>query len=502
MLALVLPTAALAADPAWTDRHFNPKAAPDDVVLPMPCGGSMAFRKVTVPQAGPLDDTPFSVGGTDEGLGYAEAAHTAHIAAGFAGGKNLAYFLMAKYEVSELQWEAVMAGTCPQPSPGKRLPKAGTGWIDAITFADRYSTWLRKNALAKLPKDGDEAGFVRLPTEAEWEFAARGGMKLATADLNERTFPMPEGMARYVWFAGSQSANGKPQLTGLLEPNPLGLHDMLGNLDEIVFEPFQLNKLGRLHGQPGGYVVRGGNYLTGEQDIRSAHRVEMPYYDGDQPRRPQTTGFRVVVAAPVLSSADKLRKVQQAWQKLGSVSAAGSQPAADPVEELALIAKAAQDPALKGRLDNLRLTLRANINARDEQRDRAAKASLRLGAFLGRKLADDSKAVDTLAEIHKSRSQSAGPDDARVRGYKEQLDKEQRVLDDNLRYYADTVIRMAEDYGDDVLARQRDILAVELQSLGLNELKPYVERHSRHVAGYRKDRRVARSQWLADWNKM
>ena len=99
-------------------------------------------------------------------------------------------------------------------------------------------------------------GFARLPTEVEWEFAARGGTAVSQADFSERVFPMTEGIVRYVWFAGAESANGKAQFIGLLKPNPLRLHDMLGNIDEMVFEPFRLNRLNRLHGQAGGYVVR------------------------------------------------------------------------------------------------------------------------------------------------------------------------------------------------------------------------------------------------------
>jgi hypothetical protein len=507
LLALA-PMAAHAAE-AWEDKLFNPKPAADDIVLPLPCGGAMAFRKVLVPGDNVYADYPVTVGAQDENHGFAEGARTAHVAGAFAEGKSQRYFLMAKYEVSEAQFEAVMAaGDCPaKPGMAKRLPKAEIGWIDAVNFSDRYSQWLRKNAAAKLPKEEGEAGYVRLPTEVEWEFAARGGIKVAPSEFNERLFPMPEGMARYVWFAGTQSANGKPQLTGLLQPNPLGLHDMLGNLDEIVFEPFRLSRLDRLHGQVGAFVVRGGNYLTGEQDIRAAYRQEVPFYEGDAPRRAKTTGFRVVVAAPVLTSAEKLRNVQAAWSKLGAVSAPDNKAAAgkasdDPLEELALLAKAASDPATKTRLQNLQTALRANIAGRDEQRDRAAKASLRLGAFLGRKLADDSRAVDALAKLYKARVDGGSADDPRTKAFKEQLDREQAVMDGNLRYYADSLIRTAEDYGDDVLKRQKEILLVELQGMGLGELKPYVDRHSGHVAAYQKDKKVARLQWLADWNKM
>jgi len=507
-LFALTPGIAVAAE-TWDDKLFNPKPADGDVVLPLPCGGAMAFRKLSVPGDSVYADYPVTIGIQDEARGFAEGARTAHVAGSFSDGKTQRYVLMAKYEVTEAQYEAVMAGgDCPaKPSMAKRLPKTELSWIDAVNFADRYSQWLRKNAAGKLPKEDGEMGYARLPTEVEWEFAARGGIKASPAEFNERLFPMPEGMARYVWFAGSQSANGKPQLTGLLQPNPLGLHDILGNVDEIALEPFRLSRLDRLHGQVGAFVVRGGNYLTAEADMRASYRQEVPFYDGDAPRRSKTTGLRIVVAAPVLTSADRLRAAQAGWSKLGAVSAPDNKPTEakasdDPLEELALLAKSSPDTATKTRLQNLQTSLRANIAARDEQRDRAAKASLRLGAFLGRKLADDSRAVDALAKLYKARVDGGNADDPRTKAFKDQLDREQAVMDGNLRYYADSLIRTAEDYGPEVLKRQMQILLVELQGMGLGELKPYLDRNFAHVSAYQKDRKVARSQWLADWNKM
>ena len=444
----------------WEPRFYDPKPLNDDVALPMPCGGRMVFRAVTVPADGPLADYQVTLGGAGDEQGYAEAARPAFVAGSFAGGKNERQFLMGKYEVSQLQYQSVMSETCPQPAMGKRLAQGEVSWIDAVNFSDRYSTWLRKNAPDSLPKDGDERGFIRLPTETEWEFAARGGIKVSPADFQERTFPTPEGLARYAWFAGSQSANGKPQLTGLLQPNPLGLHDMLGNLDEIALDPFRLSKLGRMHGQAGGYVVRGGNYLTSEQDIRSAYRQEVPFYQGEGPRRTRTTGLRVAVASPVITSSERLKSVRVAWSALGSVSTADNTakpadklvgaPSDDPLEELALIAKAADTPTMKSRLERLQLALRSNIAARDEQRDRSAKTSLRLGAFLGAKLRDDAKAVEALAGIVKRRA-DANPSDERTRAFKAQLDGDNEALQGNLRYYADTLIRTAEDYSPTTL---------------------------------------------------
>lgn len=509
-------TAATAADapPAWEDKYANPKPADGDVVLPMPCGGAMAFRKVPVPSEGPLDDYQVTVGGGGDDVGYAEGPRKAYVSGSFPDGKNQRHFLLGKYEISQLQYRAVMDDTCPKPTMALRLPQGEVSWSDALRFTERYTTWLREKAADAVPKDGDAPGYVRLPTEIEWEYAARGGIAVSPADFNERTYPMPEGMARHVWFAGSQSANGKPQLTGLLQPNPLGLHDMLGNLDEVVLEPFRLNKLDRLHGQAGGFVVRGGNYLTSEGDIRTAYRTEVPYFDGAQPRRAKTTGFRVAVAAPVLTSAQRLKEVRAAWSKLGTVSAPDAaapaaapttgalagKPAADPVEELALLTDAVADPALKKRLEHLQTALRGNIAARDEQRDRAAKTALRMGAFLGRKLSDDAKAVDALADIYDLRVKSS-PDDERTKDYKARLDRERRVLDDNLRYYADTVIRTADDYGPETIKRQKGVLEVELKNLGLGDLVPFVGQHTDHVLTYRQDRKVSRTRWLQEWSR-
>ncbi|PWC40192.1 hypothetical protein TSO221_25720 [Azospirillum sp. TSO22-1] len=492
------PAAAGAAEgPArWADALWNPKPDTDDVALPMPCGGAMAFRRVEVPSDGPLGDYKVTLGGTDETAAFAENRHTDHLAGAFEAGKAARYYLMAKYEASELQVQA-LSGTCPQPSMRLRLPKVNVTWFEAVAFADAYSQWLRANAADRLPKDGQEAGYLRLPTEAEWEFAARGGTRVPPAEFEERTFPMPEGMARYVWFQGSQSANGKLQLTGLLLANPLGLHDILGNADEMVWEPFRLNRVTRAHGQAGGFVVRGGNLFTSEADIRSAYRQEQPFYDSQGARRSASTGFRLVVTAPVLTSPARLREVQAAWSKLGTGAGGLAGPAlADPVEELGVIVKATDDERVRRRLQDLQTTMRGNIAARDEQRDRAARVLLRLGAFLGRKLADDARAIDQLAAVYEARTKSASADDALAKRYKGQLDTEKSVLSDNLKYYADTVLRAAGDYTAEVLSRQNAVLAVELKNNELPDLVRLAEMFLGHTQAYRASGKPDRDQWL------
>jgi hypothetical protein len=467
--------------------------------------------KVAVPADSLYADYKITVGSNDERYGYAEGARTAYVAGSFTGNAHQRFTLMGKYEVNAAQYSAVMDQAAGKPcgrapSMAKRLPQNEVGWMDAVAFADAYSRWLLTHAASSLPSEDGQTGYLRLPTEDEWEFAARGGIKVSPAEFAERLFPMPEGMSKYVWYAGTQSANGKPQLTGLLAPNPLGLHDMLGNVDEIVLEPFHLNRLDRLHGQPGAFVVRGGNYLTDGQDIRSSYRQEVPFYDAKGPRRSKTTGFRLVVAAPVITSAQRLKTLEQQWAALGAVSAPNATPLAkaskDPLEELALLAKSVDDPAIKDRLKGLQTALRGNIAARDELRDRAAKTMLRLGAFLGRKLADDSHAINTLDQLYKARVAAGAADDPRTKTYKDKLDREQAVLDGNLRYYADTLIRTAEDFSDGPLEGQKDLLLVELEGMGLGEMKPFVDLYFSHVMTYRENKRISRYEWLADWSQL
>ncbi|MFO1127647.1 MAG: SUMF1/EgtB/PvdO family nonheme iron enzyme [Rhodospirillales bacterium] len=512
-----------AAPAPWPAEYFNPKPAADDVILPMPCGGAMAFRRVTIPADGPLGDRLVFVGTNDPAHGYAESVRPTHIAGSFTGKGNDRFYLLGKYEVSRLQYQA-MSGPCPTPAADLALPQTGVGWVDAVNFADHYSLWLGQNAADKLPKEEGEAGFVRLPTEDEWEFAARGGVSVSDAEFRERVFPMPEGMAAYAWFSGSASANGKVQRIGLLKPNPLGLYDILGNVDEIVLDPFRLNRLDRLHGQAGGFVVRGGNFTTAEDDMRTAYRHEIPYYRGGEPRRANTTGFRVAVVAPVITSRDRLLAIEDAWAQLGSeaktdakagvaagevakaeaaakVPALSGKPLDDPVQELGAIAEASTDANMQSRLKNLQLAFRASFQARDEQRDRAAKARLRLGTFLCQKLHDDGVPIDRLKDVLKACIDARGADNERCRGQKAMIDEEEATQWSNLRYYADTLVSLDEDYGADVLDRQLAVLKAELNAGGLKELAAVADIYGRHAARYRTQQTIDRATWLADCKK-
>ena len=77
--------------------------------------------------------------------------------------------------------------------------------------------------------------FIRLPTEANGSTPRAAASPVSV--FVQQVFPMPEGAARYVWYQGTESANNELNAIGLLKPNPLGLHDMLGNAGEFVLDP-------------------------------------------------------------------------------------------------------------------------------------------------------------------------------------------------------------------------------------------------------------------------
>lgn len=486
----------------WDASFFNPKDAKDDVVLPMPCGGAMVFRKVVIPAQGPLDDYPIAVGGGDEDAAYIEHTRPSHIAGGFST-KDGRYYLMGKYEVTGLQYAALMDGQCPKPSMGLRLPRTGVNWYEAVDFTNRYNLWLRSAAMARIPMEDGMPGFVRLPTGDEWEFAARGGLAVSPSDFQDRVFPMPDGIGRYVWFAGSTSANGKPQPVGLKSPNPLGLYDILGNAEEIVLEPFRLNKLDRLHGGAGGFTVRGGSFLTAQSAMRTAYRQEALYYDGPGLRHGKATGFRLVVSTPALTSLNRIQQIRQAWDRLGTmqpqqqtpVSGMGAEALQDPVTEIQALTKAAADPNMKKRLANLGDVLRANLQARDEQRDRAARSALRLGAYLCNDLQNDVAYLDQRHQVY----QSLCPADRKTAPACKELEK-QITLGEQARsttstYYADTIIDTAQNYTEDVLQQQYKVLRQEVMSRGLGGIADFAVVYIRHVHGYVSNGRVNRQVW-------
>lgn len=491
-------SSALAAP--WADTNWNPKPDGEDIVLPMPCEGSMVFRRIEIPVAGPLDDLPITLGQDNGDWGVIEHSYPAFIAGSFTEKKAKGrYYLMAKYELTSLQYQALTEGTCPTPSRKLSLPVTGISWFDAVSAADKYNRWLRNNAMDKLPQEDGKAGFLRLPTEVEWEFAARGGLRVNSAEFRDQHYPMDD-MKNYEWFSGAQSSNGRVQVIGLLQPNPLGLHDMLGNVSEMMFNPFYLNKLNRLHGQAGGFVVRGGNFLSGPSEIRSATRKEVNYYDQSTPSVSKTTGFRLVLVAPTITSTDKVKQLEKNWESLGAENQANVQKdaeAKDTAKALGSLASGVDDMDLKQKLKNLENQLRASNQKQQEERDQSMRASLNLGSFLCTKLQDDGRFLEFLNHNYELLCKNKDASDANCAIRKAKLGEQSDRLQQLTGYYASSLVDAATLYGKEGLKHE---VTVFDQMLTLNKrlsgLKPFLAVHWQNQQKYLENGKIDTAGWL------
>lgn len=162
-------------------------------------------------------------------------------------------FWMGETEVTRAQWQAVMGGTSRDPSIASR-PMTGVGFSEAQPFLARL------NALALLPAGWQWA----LPTEAQWEWACRGGTETAYG----------YGEALRVGQAVFGGAALSAVKSGL--PNAYGLHDMHGNASETCSDLYRRVLPGGR--DPAGAdsgtlrVVRGGSCVDAPEHCRSAHR--------------------------------------------------------------------------------------------------------------------------------------------------------------------------------------------------------------------------------------
>lgn len=119
---------------------------------------------------------------------------------------------------------------------------------------------------------------------------ARPGRLLAASCCCRRIFlPCPLGRARPTTpFTGRNRAHGPRawQTIGSRKPNPLGIYDTAGNAAEMVLDAFRFSMAGRLHGSAGGFVRKGGSFLSGDARFCRAAGKKCPSFSQTAPHTP------------------------------------------------------------------------------------------------------------------------------------------------------------------------------------------------------------------------
>lgn len=185
-------------------------------------------------------------------------------------------FHIGKYEVTQGQWQKIMGNNPSASQKGDNYPVEQVSWNDVQEF------------IVKLNKLSNEK--YRLPTEAEWEYAARScGQKGKYAGTND------DGeIGDYAWFSGNTE---EMQPVGLKKPNHIGLHDMSGNVWEWVqdwysADYYKISPKNNPTGPTTGKwrVLRGGldAYMVAE-NVRVTNRFFHIQYKKDMP----IAGFRL-----------------------------------------------------------------------------------------------------------------------------------------------------------------------------------------------------------------
>jgi TonB family protein len=211
----------------------------------------------------------FQMGATSEQSGKAESdEHPAHAV-------KIDPYYIAECEVTQAQWRKIMGYNPSQFTGNENHPVENVSWDEAAQFCRKLSQLTGKKYV--------------LPTEAQWEYAARGG------DQSQGNKYSGNNDSQYVAWYDSNSYSKTNAVKQML-PNELGLYDMSGNVLEWCSDWYnegyyrisaQNNPTGPTSGTH--RVLRGGSWRGSEDNCRVSHRRH-----GSPTTRSSSIGFRVV----------------------------------------------------------------------------------------------------------------------------------------------------------------------------------------------------------------
>jgi formylglycine-generating enzyme required for sulfatase activity len=184
-------------------------------------------------------------------------------------------FYMSKYEVTQEQWRKVM-GSDPSTFNGSDLPVEMVSWNEVQEFIRKLN-------------ERESSVKYRLPSEAEWEYAARAGTTTRYSFGDDES-----DLGEYAWY--NENSAGKTHPVGQRKPNSWGLYDMHGNVWEWVQDEWHDSYDGAPSdgsawegGDGADRVIRGGGWTLVARSCRSA--IRSGFDPGD---RSGILGFRLL----------------------------------------------------------------------------------------------------------------------------------------------------------------------------------------------------------------
>lgn len=205
-------------------------------------------------------------------------------------------FQLSETEVTQAQYQAVM-GRNPSYRSGAddagNLPVEGVSWFDAVEYCNALSKREGRTACYQVQDHNvtwpKACNGYRLPTEAEWEYAARAGQATEYAGS--------DNLNAVAWT--SSNSGGHPHRVGTRKANDWGLHDMSGNVWEWVWDWYEDSYTGAATTDPRGpsagdyRVLRGGSFVSEAVSARVAYRFRLV-----PANRVSNAGFRLARSYP------------------------------------------------------------------------------------------------------------------------------------------------------------------------------------------------------------